>query len=108
MEKGKIHRGLILLNERASENYTTDFLARIYGEEGRGIFSGQSRNLSWSKIIRRTLPRFTGMLIDQMPNNRIILSNPSFTRTPIDHTVSHQNIYFDTCQSHLYFDIREQ
>ena len=45
MEKGKIQRGLILRNEHASENYDTDFTARIYAEEGRGIFSGKSRNL---------------------------------------------------------------
>ena len=39
MEKGKIHRGLILRNENASNNYSLDFLTQLYEEEGSGIFS---------------------------------------------------------------------
>jgi len=33
-----VKRGLILRNENASENYTGDFIHRLYSEEGKGIF----------------------------------------------------------------------
>ncbi|XP_071542421.1 ATP-dependent 6-phosphofructokinase isoform X4 [Panulirus ornatus] len=34
-----VQRGLILRNEHANENYTTDFIFRLFSEEGKGIFS---------------------------------------------------------------------
>ncbi|XP_042231275.1 ATP-dependent 6-phosphofructokinase-like isoform X4 [Homarus americanus] len=34
-----VQRGLVLRNEKANENYTTDFIFRVYSEEGKGIFS---------------------------------------------------------------------
>ncbi|CAG0922609.1 unnamed protein product [Notodromas monacha] len=34
-----VQRGLILRNENANANYTTDFLYRLYSEEGKNIFS---------------------------------------------------------------------
>lgn len=34
-----VSRGLILRNERANENYNTDFIYRLFSEEGRGIFT---------------------------------------------------------------------
>lgn len=34
-----VQRGLILRNEKASENYNTDFIFRLYSEEGKGLFS---------------------------------------------------------------------
>ncbi|GFW04401.1 ATP-dependent 6-phosphofructokinase [Trichonephila clavipes] len=34
-----ISRGLILRNEMANSNYTTDFIFRLYSEEGKDIFS---------------------------------------------------------------------
>ncbi|XP_042903613.1 ATP-dependent 6-phosphofructokinase isoform X2 [Parasteatoda tepidariorum] len=34
-----ISRGLILRNEMANKNYTTDFIFRLYSEEGKDIFS---------------------------------------------------------------------
>lgn len=37
-----VQRGLILLNEKANENYTTDFVHRLYAEEGKGLFSARS------------------------------------------------------------------
>lgn len=34
-----VSRGLILRNEHANENYTTDFIFRLYSEEGKDIFT---------------------------------------------------------------------
>ncbi|XP_050525018.1 ATP-dependent 6-phosphofructokinase isoform X2 [Daktulosphaira vitifoliae] len=34
-----VQRGLILRNEKCSENYNTDFIFRLYTEEGKGLFS---------------------------------------------------------------------
>ncbi|XP_030370642.1 ATP-dependent 6-phosphofructokinase isoform X2 [Scaptodrosophila lebanonensis] len=34
-----VARGLILRNEKASENYSTDFIYRLYSEEGKGLFT---------------------------------------------------------------------
>ena len=36
--KGPIKRGIVIRNEKASINYTTDFLHSIYSEEGEGTF----------------------------------------------------------------------
>jgi len=40
-----VQRGLVLRNEHANENYTTDFIYRLYAEEGKGIFSCRSNVL---------------------------------------------------------------
>lgn len=34
-----VQRGLILRNEKASDNYNTEFIYRLYSEEGKGLFS---------------------------------------------------------------------
>merc|ERR1711890_80159 len=39
MDKGLVLRGLILLNENANENYTSDCLNRMYTEEGKNHFT---------------------------------------------------------------------
>jgi len=39
MDKGHIYRGLILRNEKANSNYDTDFLFRLYSEEGKDRFT---------------------------------------------------------------------
>lgn len=36
-----VQRGLILRNEKASDNYNTDFIYRLYSEEGKGLFSAR-------------------------------------------------------------------
>ncbi|XP_063910824.1 ATP-dependent 6-phosphofructokinase isoform X1 [Zophobas morio] len=36
-----VQRGLILRNEKANENYNTDFIYRLYCEEGKGLFSAR-------------------------------------------------------------------
>lgn len=38
---GGIQRGLILRNEKANENYNTDFIYRLYSEEGKGLFTAR-------------------------------------------------------------------
>jgi 6-phosphofructokinase 1 len=40
-----VQRGLILRNEKASDNYNTDFIYRLYSEEGKGLFSTRSNIL---------------------------------------------------------------
>lgn len=34
-----VQRGLILRNESANSNYNTDFMQRLFCEEGKGLFS---------------------------------------------------------------------
>ncbi|KAG7501709.1 ATP-dependent 6-phosphofructokinase, liver type [Solea senegalensis] len=36
--KKDVQRGLVLRNEKCHENYTTDFIHRLYSAEGKGIF----------------------------------------------------------------------
>lgn len=36
-----VQRGLILRNEKASDNYNTEFMYRLYSEEGKGLFSAR-------------------------------------------------------------------
>ncbi|XP_063715352.1 ATP-dependent 6-phosphofructokinase, muscle type-like [Symsagittifera roscoffensis] len=40
-----VSRGLIIRNEKASTNYTTEFIERMYNEEGDGLFSCRSNIL---------------------------------------------------------------
>uniref|UniRef100_U5EUA4 ATP-dependent 6-phosphofructokinase n=1 Tax=Corethrella appendiculata TaxID=1370023 RepID=U5EUA4_9DIPT len=40
-----VQRGLILRNEKANENYNTEFIYRLYSEEGKGLFSTRSNVL---------------------------------------------------------------
>ncbi|KAL9963303.1 hypothetical protein ACROYT_G032490 [Oculina patagonica] len=37
--KGSVRRGLIVRNEKCSENYSTEFIAALYKEEGKGLFT---------------------------------------------------------------------
>merc|ERR1719295_212780 len=39
MDKKMVYRGLLLINEKANENYNTDFISRMYCEEGREKFT---------------------------------------------------------------------
>jgi len=39
MDKGLVYRGLVLINEKANAHYTTDFLDKLYSEEGRDKFT---------------------------------------------------------------------
>ncbi|CAL8138130.1 unnamed protein product [Orchesella dallaii] len=39
MATGGISRGLILRNEKANENYSTDFISNLYSEEGKQYFT---------------------------------------------------------------------
>ncbi|ESN96243.1 hypothetical protein HELRODRAFT_186529 [Helobdella robusta] len=36
--RGGVKRGMVMRNEKANENYTSDFITRLYQEEGRNIF----------------------------------------------------------------------
>ncbi|XP_039280155.1 ATP-dependent 6-phosphofructokinase [Nilaparvata lugens] len=36
-----VQRGLILRNEKCNENYNTEFIYRLYSEEGKGLFSAR-------------------------------------------------------------------
>ncbi|XP_032684095.1 ATP-dependent 6-phosphofructokinase isoform X2 [Odontomachus brunneus] len=36
-----VQRGLILRNENANQNYSTDFMQRLFSEEGKGLFSSR-------------------------------------------------------------------
>lgn len=40
-----VQRGLILRNEKASDNYNTDFISRLFAEEGKSVFSTRSNVL---------------------------------------------------------------
>ncbi|XP_038608544.1 ATP-dependent 6-phosphofructokinase, muscle type isoform X2 [Tachyglossus aculeatus] len=43
--KTTVKRGLVLRNEKCSENYTTDFIFNLYSEEGKGIFDSRKNVL---------------------------------------------------------------
>lgn len=46
MKEG-VQRGLILRNELANENYTTDFIYRVYCEEGKETFTTRMNILGY-------------------------------------------------------------
>ena len=41
LDAGKVERGLILRNEKCNDNYSTDFLYRLFAEEGKGKFTAR-------------------------------------------------------------------
>ena len=41
LDAGRVERGLILRNEKCNDNYSTDFLYRLFAEEGKGKFSAR-------------------------------------------------------------------
>lgn len=43
--RGSVRRGLVIRNEYCSENYTSDFIAALYREEGKGLFTVRSNVL---------------------------------------------------------------
>jgi len=45
MDKGRVFRGLVLINEKANPHYNTDFLNSLYHEEGKDHFSVRSNVL---------------------------------------------------------------
>merc|ERR1719508_470194 len=49
MDKGNIYRGLVLRNECANANYNTDFLYRLYSEEGKDKFTVRHNVLGHSQ-----------------------------------------------------------
>merc|ERR1712059_65714 len=49
MDKGNIFRGLVLMNEKANTNYNTDFLNRMYSEEGKDHFTVRQNVLGHSQ-----------------------------------------------------------
>lgn len=52
-----VQRGLVLRNENANDNYTTDFIYRVYSEEGKGIFSCRKNVLGEAVlVVTGTLP----------------------------------------------------
>lgn len=56
-----VQRGLILRNESSNQNYNTDFMQRLFSEEGKGLFSCRSniigmnylkQTIKYNKIVR--------------------------------------------------------
>jgi 6-phosphofructokinase 1 len=43
--EGDLKRGILLRNEKANKNYTTDFITNLLTEEGKGVFSARSNIL---------------------------------------------------------------
>jgi len=49
MDEGNIFRGLVLMNEKANPHYNTDFLYRMYSEEGKDHFTVRHNILGHSQ-----------------------------------------------------------
>ena len=45
-------------NEKCSENYTTDFIAALYREEGAGLFTVRTNVLGHVQQVRTCVPAF--------------------------------------------------
>jgi 6-phosphofructokinase 1 len=43
--KGNMKRGMLIRNELANKNYSTQFMCNLLAEEGKGIFSACSNIL---------------------------------------------------------------
>lgn len=50
-----VQRGLILRNESANLNYNTDFMQRLFSEEGKGLFSCRSNIIGESDFVSTSL-----------------------------------------------------
>jgi len=61
--KGRIQRGLVLRNEKANGNYNTDFIHRLYSEEGKNVFDCRVNVLGHMQQVRGTLLRLKIALV---------------------------------------------
>ncbi len=51
--EGHLKRGLLLRNEMANENYSTDFITKLLQEEGKGVFSARSNVLGHMQQVNK-------------------------------------------------------
>ncbi|XP_068085578.1 ATP-dependent 6-phosphofructokinase isoform X2 [Anabrus simplex] len=87
-----VQRGLILRNEKCNDNYNTDFIYRLYAEEGKGLFSSRmnvlghmqqggsptpfDRNLG-TKMAAQTVSYMVGLLKDAVKDDGTVnISTP--------------------------------
>ena len=74
--QNKIQTGLILRNEKANLEYTTQNLTRIYSEEGKGVFTVRHNVLGhmqqvrqWKAILFTVLGPLTFFVSALIPNH---------------------------------------
>lgn len=86
-----VQRGLVLRNENANENYTTDFIYRVYSEEGKGIFSCRKNVLGKAVLVIARIYLYielvwlkvTSRFLDVYSSDSILLPIDDFT--VVDH-----------------------
>ena len=50
--EGDLKNGLLLRNEMANKNYTTDFIHNLLAEEGKGVFQARLNVLGHMQQVR--------------------------------------------------------
>ena len=50
--KDGVKRGIVLRNEHANSNYSTDFIYHLYNEEGKGVFNCKKNVLGHMQQVR--------------------------------------------------------
>jgi 6-phosphofructokinase 1 len=53
--EGDLKNGLLLRNEMANKNYTTDFIQNLLAEEGKGVFQARLNVLGHMQQVRMFL-----------------------------------------------------
>ena len=51
--KDGVKRGLVLRNEKANANYTTEFIHKLYSEEGKNVFNCRMNVLGHMQQVSR-------------------------------------------------------
>lgn len=57
-----VQRGLILRNENANQNYSTDFMQRLFSEEGKGLFSCRMNIIGMNLLFCATAIKINGVV----------------------------------------------
>lgn len=50
--EGHLKRGLLLRNEMANDHYSTEFITKLFQEEGKGVFSARSNILGHMQQVK--------------------------------------------------------
>ena len=61
-----VTRAVVLVGEKANENYSTDFISRLYNEDGKGSFTAKTCVLGHVQQVYAMMARFfIAVLINQ-------------------------------------------
>ena len=70
--EGHLKRGLLLRNEMANDHYSTEFITKLFQEEGKGVFSARSNILGHMQQVRILYRSARSRSFVSLPSHRVV------------------------------------